>query len=257
MEMERSQYQVLKKGKFYTRNASSENLKEIRNADFENGNENNENETIEIAQYTMSDRYIENEFNKSKSIKYRILTFLRNNYLCTIKVLSLTICLLLFIIVISTIMFGIVLPSEGRRILRNDNNGLNYSIDYELINKINKMGKSVSYLNAQSIPCSKIHCKNFDNPCNLTDFTYRSIKQYSCCKCFKNEMSLIRYESSMFLGTSIIVTGGGQTCQTSEYDLLALPELECLSGSWDLIKESEDVCYLKFSILKNSCVYEN
>lgn len=107
-----------------------------------------------------------------------------------------------------------------------------------------------------TVPCSKFHCQKINSPCNLTEISYYMIKQYSCCSCLGN-FQLVRYEEDITLRLySMIISGGDwNTCDLSSGDLIHLLKPKCLDGSWSSIRESDATCYMKFSIVKNSCEY--
>lgn len=195
-----------------------------------------------------------------KRVHIRVLNFIRSNYLWIIKIMALTILTLLILIFLFIYLF---IASSSY------NDQFNSTVLHEVVNKsdtsylVSKLLVETTtipdLINQQSyskFPCKRIHCKRFSNPCNLTNFNYESIKQYSCCGCL-NEYSLVRYEMDLLSGTSsILITGGDlDICSASIYDVSALPQFMCIAGSWTVIRESDTTCIFKYGIVHSSCEY--
>lgn len=111
---------------------------------------------------------------------------------------------------------------------------------------------------AKGIPCNGVDCGRYRNPCNITDFSYHSIRIYSCCKCIKigsTEPVLLQYQAhTLDTKVSIIVKGEVKYCR-EPWRLNGLPDLQCLKGSWDTQIGSPRQCDLQYTIIASACVY--
>lgn len=106
------------------------------------------------------------------------------------------------------------------------------------------------------IPCHKIKCEHFTQPCNISTLEYANIKRYSCCGCLGDELRLVRYEKSEITKSIAIVIAGAKTdpCEMSIYDLQLRSKLPCITGNWDIQRESDALCYLRFNLI-GTCPY--
>lgn len=106
------------------------------------------------------------------------------------------------------------------------------------------------------ITCHQIKCEHFAQPCNITTLEYAEMKRYSCCGCLGDDLRLVRYEKSEITRNIAIIIAGAKTdpCQMSEYDLQLRTKLSCLKGNWDVQRESDALCYLRFNLI-GTCPY--
>lgn len=209
------------------------------------------------------------ELRFTKRVRKAILTFTAQHYLRIIITMAIFIILLVCGIIISIIQrnnFPIAVSEEAR--LKNQQPKTTIEASGVTDNRkpstpsttLVTMGRKQDYsvneavnvLNGttiEMIPCRKFNCGKIPDPCILTSIDYKNIKQYSCCGCL-GIYRLIRYqEFSVAQTTSMILAGSAQDpCLLSPLDLQILKHPENLEGEWDIDRETESLCYLKFDI---------
>lgn len=99
------------------------------------------------------------------------------------------------------------------------------------------------------VTCQKIHCFNNDTDCNIPDISYYSIKRYSCCKCLPKDFVMKRYCQYLTSGMCQLVLQHTTDDPRfySEYDLKLLPKLKYISGTWDVVADSDTAFWLVYS----------
>lgn len=105
----------------------------------------------------------------------------------------------------------------------------------------------------RNLPCRKINCKKFSDPCVVEIVSYMTLKRYSCCECLPADYKLIRIECyPLQIICHLVVKVPQEVKDYSTYDLAAYPKLRNLDGNWDLLADSDDAYYLVYRDVRPS-----
>lgn len=217
-----------------------------------------------------------------KRHRYQMLTYLAANYLRVIYTLLVIIVVLLTTLIIALIYIvnftSITYQDFGANstVSRNSSRdsfgeqaNLTREIDFGRIGNQPPHSSNITTPASVSsegsnnfertIPCRKVNCSRYEQPCNVTDVDYRSIKIYGCCHCIQvngTELQLIRYQSHSISRTvSLVLSGENKYCD-HPWTLRNLPDLSCLSGSWDTYTDAPGSCMLMYSIASTTCDFK-
>lgn len=219
-------------------------------------------ESLELYSHQMSA-----DESRQKQIRTQALTYLRTNYLKVFKILI----GFIFILILLLTLLSILLSFS-----RREDNGQNLKIKQleefssfknemkietttsqvmplkqavKTVPSTKKANNTTKSMSEKGIPCKKIKCH--DDPCKILDVEYRSVKVYVCCQCKPDTLHFIRYaknintdEVSLFFQPTNL-----DPSTMSEFDLRGLPLLRRIKGVWAVVKESDTVFLLRYTII--------
>lgn len=187
----------------------------------------------------------------TKRFKTRFLTYLRVNYFKIFWIMSILLVslLILFGLLIALFVTKPSFTNADVNVFENNNYGPSR---YPKYLTTGKSSSSTVTPEIKAKPCQKINCNTIKEPCRPSEINYLNIKRYSCCKCIKLNMTLYRYEESLMNDGKMLIIKDypyGDICSLSLADLDLLGGLDCIEGSWDVVKESDITCYLRYDIV--------
>lgn len=186
--------------------------------------------------------------SRFKRFKTQLLTFLSHHYLRVIK--ALTLFSFISLVLLTAFYIHSFFPHSNAQTKSFNETAARQEIMDQLLGGNLTFVRNIDHFgfSGEAIPCSKIKCSKFENPCNLTSVEYRDIKVYACCSCLPEQYRL-RYYLKSFLGntTSLLFERDDLDVKSlSPDDLSLLPPLPGLVGSWDVVQIADTEFFLKY-----------
>lgn len=98
----------------------------------------------------------------------------------------------------------------------------------------------------ETIFCEDVSCKKIATQCEPKEITYYNMQLMAHYSCFPTYYTMARYEEES-LSKNIYFSLVDDVSKYSEYDLLLLPQIHNLRGTWRISVENEKIFYLVYS----------